>query len=105
MVGLDGSVWMNTQYHGNDYTPTEINNCIILYMIGDVFNGWYQIGNGIGDRFNGKGGRYFELLSIIVYPASGLWVNTQYCGISNIITEINNWIIFYTIRDVFNGHY
>ena len=41
MVGLDGSVWMNTQYHGNDYTPTEINNCIILYMIGDVFNGRY----------------------------------------------------------------
>ena len=105
MVGLAGRVRLNTQYHGIDYTPTEINNWIILYTIGDLFNRRYQIRDSIGDGFNGKGGQYFELLLIIVYLAGSVWVNTKYCWIDDTPTEINNWIILYTIGDVFNGRY
>ena len=71
-------MWLNTQYCMIDYTPTEINNWIILYMIGGVYNGRYQIGDSIGDGirygFNGKRGQYFELLKIMVYPAGSVWV-------------------------------
>ena len=44
----------------------------ILYRIGDAFNGWYRIADGIEERFNGKGGQYFELLPIMV----SVWLNT-----------------------------
>ena len=105
MVGLAGSVLLNTQYHGIDYTPTEINNWTILYTIGDVFNRQYQIGDGIGEGFNSKGGLYFELLSIMVYLPCSVLMNIQYDRIGDITTEINNWIILYTIGDAFNGRY
>ena len=45
---------------------------MILYTRGDAFNGWFLIGDGIGEGFNGKGGQYFELLSIMV----SVWLNT-----------------------------
>ena len=61
-------VWVNTQYCGIDDTATTINKWIIIYTTGDVFNGRYRIGDGMGDGFNGKGGRYFELFSRMVYP-------------------------------------
>ena len=37
---------------------------MILYTREDTFNGWYSIGDGIGEGFNDKGGQYFELLPI-----------------------------------------
>ena len=62
MVYLGFIVWVNTQYCGTDDTPTEIKNLIILYRIGDAFNGRYQIGDGIGDGVNGKVRRCFEFM-------------------------------------------
>ena len=75
LVCSAGSVWLDTQsqYCGIDDTPTtttkiktyRINNWRILYTRGEAFNGWYWIGDGIEERFNGvanKGGWYFELL-------------------------------------------
>ena len=105
MVSLAGSVWLNTQYCRIDYTPTEINNRIILYMIGDVFKRQYRIRDSIFDGFNGLVGQYFELLSIMIYPAISVWANTQYCRIDDITTDINNWLILYMIGDILNGLY
>ena len=45
---------------------------MILYTKGDAFNRRFPIGDGIGEGFNGKGGRSFELLPIMV----GVWLNT-----------------------------
>ena len=43
-----------------------INNWMILYTRGDAFNGWFPIGDVIGEGFNGKGGQSFELLQIMI---------------------------------------
>ena len=40
IVYLDNSLWVNTKYYWIDDTPTKINNLIMRYTIGDVFNGW-----------------------------------------------------------------
>ena len=107
-------MWVNTQYCGIDDTPTENKSLIILYRIGDEFNGRYRIGDGIGDGVNGKVGRCFEFMfvhnkiknSIRKFNSKFIvWVNTQYCGIDDTATTINKWIIIYTTGDVFNGRY
>ena len=49
----------------------------ILYRIGDAFNGWYRIADGIEERFNGKGGQYFESLPIMIGSAGSVWLNIQ----------------------------
>ena len=70
---------------------------MILYRIPDVFNRWYQIGDGIKEGFNGKGGQYFEILPIMVGSAGSVWLHTQsqYDGIDDTQTteeeyQINN---------------
>ena len=57
-------MWVNTQYCGIDDAPTENKSLIILYRIGDEFNGRYRIGDGIGDGVNGKVGRCFEFMFV-----------------------------------------
>ena len=68
---------------------------MILYTRGYAFNGQYWIGDGIEDRFNGKGGQYFELWTIMVgldgsvveYLISISWDQKK------LIKSIKDWII------------
>ena len=58
---------------------------MILYRIRDAFNWWHQIGDGIKEGFNGKGGQYFEILPIMIGLAGSVWLHTQsqYDGIDD----------------------
>ena len=48
---------------------------MIFYKIRDVSNGRYLIGDGIRERFNGKGGQYFWIVA-----NNGWFVRLAVCG-------------------------
>ena len=99
IIGSAVSVWLNTQYHGIDDTPTTEEE--------------YQINNWIETALETVSEKdsmaktdtilnccqYFEFLPIIVGLAGSMWLNTQsqYHGIDNNPIEeeyqINNWMI------------
>ena len=80
---------------------------MILYRICDAFNGQYQIGHGIGEKFNGKGGirDVFNSTALPWLAVCGWIVNlTIYCGIDDTDTQTErhiklmiDWVILYKI--------
>ena len=64
---------------------------MILYIRGDAFNEWFPIGDGIGERFNGKGkiGDGFDSTALRQLAAACGWIVnlTIYCGIDDTDTQ------------------